>query len=192
MTQADVGRERGFTLVDMLVVLTIIGTVSAIAVPSTMAAMDRMRLGQSAREVERELQIAKSRAVARGRPMRVRFDCPVAGTYRIVEVIGSASAPTPADAAANRCDETTYPFPASDHDPITRPNHDGPVRRLGAGVTFSASQTIEFWPDGTAHHAAGTPSPWPLIPVNGIVVSLARAGVTSSITINGLGKIQLQ
>ena len=176
----------------MLVVITIIGTVSAIGVPSMLAAIDRMRLGQSAREVERELQIAKSRAVTKGRPIRVRFDCPAAGEYRIVELIGSPAAPTAADIAANRCNETTYPYPAADRNPTTRPNLDGPIRRLDSSVRFASTQTIEFWPDGTAHSTTGAGSPWPLIPVAGITISVARDGITSAITINGLGKIQLQ
>ena len=72
--------ERGFTLVDMLAVVAIIGIVSAIAVPSMLGAMERVRLGQSAREVERELQTAKARAVVKGRAMRVRFNCPAAAS----------------------------------------------------------------------------------------------------------------
>jgi prepilin-type N-terminal cleavage/methylation domain-containing protein len=192
MCKGDVRLERGFTLVDMLVVVTVIGTVSAIAVPSMMGAIDRMRLGQTAREVERELQIAKSRAVAKGRPIRVRFNCPATGEYRIVELIGSATVPAAADLAANRCSETNYPYPAADRNPTTRPNLDGPIKRLDRSVTFATAQTIEFWPDGTAHAASGAGTPWPLIPVAGITVSLARSGVTSAITINGLGKIHLQ
>lgn len=192
MHKGDPRLERGFTLVDMLVVIAIVGTVSAIAVPSMMGAIDRMRLGQSAREVERELQIAKSRAVAKGRPVRIRFNCPSVGQYRIVEVLGSVAAPTAADGASNRCDETVYPYPAADRNPTTRPNLDGSIRRLDGAVSFAAAQTIEFWPDGTAHYATAAGSPWALIPVAGISISVARAGVTSAITINGLGKIQLQ
>jgi hypothetical protein len=149
------------------------------------------RLAESTREVERELQTAKSRAVGKGRPIRVRFNCPGPGLYRSTELIGTVSVPAAADTAGNRCSEVTYPFPAADGDPLTLPNVDGPVRRLGDAVVFGAVQTIEFWPDGTAHYDSGMP-PWQMIPVNGINLTLTRKGVTSTISVNGLGRIQLQ
>jgi len=176
----------------MLVVVSLIGIVSAIAIPTLINAIDLMKLGQAAREVERELQTAKARAVGKSRPIRVRFNCPSAGQYRIVEVIGSPAAPAAGDSATDRCSETTYPFPAADADPVTRPNLDGPARRLESTVTFVASTTIEFWSDGTAHYDTGIGNPWPLIPVAGLNISVARKGITSTITVNGLGKVLLQ
>jgi Tfp pilus assembly protein FimT len=183
--------ELGFSLVDMIVVVALIGIVSAIAVPTMVGSLNAMRLGQSARELEREMQIAKQRAVSHGRPIRIRFNCPAAGQYRLVELIGSTSAPAAADAATNRCNPTTYPFPA-DNNPFTRPNHDGPVRYLDREVSFGAVQTIEFWPDGTAHFDNGTGNPWGMIPAAGIAVTVTRGTKTSTITVNGLGKILLE
>jgi prepilin-type N-terminal cleavage/methylation domain-containing protein len=186
-------RERGFSLVDMLVVTAIIGIVSAIAVPTMLQAVERMRLGQSAREVEREIQTARQRAVSRGRALRVRFNCPAAGQYRIVELIGPVSAPTAVDQAANRCNPAVYPYPAPDNDVVTRPNLDGPVRRLDPAVSFSASQTLEFWSDGTVHYApANEVGNWPMLPPAGINISVSKADKTSTLTVNGLGRIQLQ
>jgi prepilin-type N-terminal cleavage/methylation domain-containing protein len=182
--------ERGFSLIDMLVVVTIIATVSAIALPGMLGAMERVRLGQSARQVERELQTAKARAVVKGRAMRVRFDCPVAGQYRIVELLGTPTVPVAADSAANRCDEALYPYPA-DSDPVTTPNLDGPLRRLDDTVKFAQAETIEFRPNGTAFYDAGA-GDFDLIPVAGIEIRLEREGVTSTITVNGLGKVELQ
>jgi prepilin-type N-terminal cleavage/methylation domain-containing protein len=182
--------DRGFTLIDMLVVMTIIATVSAIALPSMLGAMDRMRLGQEARQVERELQTAKARAVVKGRAMRVRFDCPAAGQYRAVELIGTPTVPAAADSAANRCDDVAYPYPA-DTDPATTPNLDGPLRRVDDTVAFTAGPTIEFRPNGTAFYEAAV-GDFDLIPVAGIEVRLERYGVTATITVNGLGKIELQ
>ena len=185
--------QRGVSLIDMLVVCSIIAIIMGITVPTLTASLDAMRLGQAAREVERELQIAKSRAVGKGRPIRIRFNCPTQGDYRITELIGTPSAPAVADSAANRCDQTAFPFPAADTDASTLPNLDGPVRTLDSTVSFDLVETIEFWPDGTAHYAAGgTASPWPMIPVDGIEVRLLRKGATSIIRVNGLGKIQLQ
>lgn len=191
MPHQDRSDERGFTLIDMLAVVTISVIVMGIAVPTMLGSMERVRLGQATREVERELQMAKSRAVVKGRAMRVRFDCPAGGQYRVVELIGTTSVPAAADSATNRCDLGLYPYPAGDDDPVSRPNLDGPVRRLDDTVTFDAAQTIEFRANGTAFYDVGG-GDYDLIPVAGIEIRLERYGVTSTITVNGLGKVQLQ
>jgi Tfp pilus assembly protein FimT len=184
--------QHGFTLVDLLAVMALVVVLSAVGIPSMLAARDRIRLGQAAREVEREIQTAKSRAVAKSRPMRVRFNCPSDGEYRAVELIGTAATPVAADADEDRCSQAAYPFPPSDLDPNTRPNLDGPARTLDSSVTFTAFQTIEFRPDGTAYHDPGGGAAFTLIPTTGINIRVARNGLTRTITVNGLGKVQLQ
>lgn len=184
-------RDAGFTLLDMMVVIALIGIISAISIPTMVNSMNAMRLGQSAREVEREIHMARQRAVSKVRPIRIRFNCPAAGQYRITELVGSPSAPAAADNASNRCDPVAYP-PQGDNNPVTRPNFDGPVKYLDREVSFGATQTIEFWPDGTAHYNDGTGDPWALIPATGIGLTLTRSGKTSRITVNGLGKITLE
>jgi hypothetical protein len=74
---------------------------------------------------------------------------------------------------------------------LTRPNHDGPIVRLGTGITFSASQTLEFWPNGTVH-VSGATSPWPLMGSTPASIRLAKGSTTRTITVNSLGKIQIQ
>ena len=98
------------------------------------------------------------------------FDCPVAGQYRMVELIGTPGVPAAGDGVVGRCSASTYPFPAPDNNPITRPNNDGALRTLAAQVTFTTATTIEFWPDGSAHTNSGGTNPWPPI---------ARQGRTS-------------
>lgn len=181
--------ERGFTMLDMIVVVAIIGILSAMAIPTITNAVDGMRLTQSARELERELQQAKARAVSKTRVMRVRLNCPATGQYRITELIGTPAIPAAADAASDRCDMTKYPYPAADANPLTLPNHDGPVQRLDSSVSFTVVPTIEFWPDGTAHYNTGATGAWPMIPTTGVNIRLARNGKTATLTVNGLGKI---
>ena len=178
----------GISVVDMLATLAVIGTVSAMAVPQVFDAVDRMRLGMSLRDVERELQFARLKAVSTNRPMRVRFDCPSAGKLRVVELLGTPAVPdaNDADAVLTRCSETAYPYrpTGADQSRLTRPNNDGPIRTLYSGTTFTAKQTLEFWPNGTVHNTAGTQ-------INTVTLTLSRKSKTKNITVNGLGKILL-
>jgi len=181
--------EGGFTLIDMMIVLALIGILSGIAIPALGNLSESLKLGTNAREVERELQSARLRAVTSNRPIRVRFNCPVAGEYRMVELIGSSTAPDSNDLPTNRCQDTVYPYPAADREPLTRPNHDGPLKRLSDKVTFGTAKTLEFWPNGTVHMQVGTEVPWQVVSTTQI--TLVKGTDIKTITVNGLGKITL-
>jgi len=177
----------------MLVTVGVIAVLAAMAVPLVRDMTDGMKLGQGARQVERELQAARLKAVTTNRPIRVRFNCPVAGQYRTVELIGTPSVPVAADSAADRCKETSYPFPPADREPVTLPNQDGPLKRLDPAVSFgSATKALEFWPDGSVHQDNGAVGGWPLLAGTGTAITLVKGSSTKSITVNSLGKIQVQ
>jgi len=189
---------RGFSLVDQMLTLGLIATLCAIAVPSLKNTIDGQRLGMEARNVEREMQLARLSAVTTNRPIRLRFNCPAAGDYRRVELIGSANNPNTGDDADNRaavrCNTVTYPFPAADSDPITKPNNDGPKMTLNSKVTFGVggTQTLEFWPNGTVHVYNAAAAPWPVVGSTPVNIILTSAGVNRSVTVNLLGKTQIQ
>jgi Tfp pilus assembly protein FimT len=184
---------RGFSVTDMLASMAVIATCAAIATPQMINALDSMRLGMAVRDVERELQFARLKSVAVNRPMRIRFDCPVAGQLRVIELIGSSALPdaNDADTYTNRCNETTYPYHPAGGDRLRRPSNDGPVRYLQAGTTFTAKKTMEFWPDGSVHADTGAGNPWPNIGLTGVTITLSRKGKTKNITVNGFGKIYM-
>lgn len=183
----------GYSLIDLMATVAIISTLAAIATPQMISGVDSMRLGMAMRDVERELQFARLKSVSVNRPMRVRLNCPVAGEFRVVELIGTVRTPDAADIAANRCDESVYPYrpTGGDNNRLTRPNNDGPLRRLQRGASFTAFPTLEFWPDGTVHADAATGNPWPTVPVGGATITVTRKGKTKNIGVNALGKIQM-
>lgn len=188
--------EGGFTLVDIIAVVAITATVMAIATPPLLNMVDQYKLGSATREVERELQFARLKSVSTESPMRVRFNCPVAGQLRVVQLIGTPAVPDPTldpDSYTDRCNEAIFPYKptSAGSSRLTKPNNDGPLRYLDASVSVTTSQTLEFWPDGSAHAASGTTVPWPNIGAAGVTITLTRKGVTKNIVVNGLGKIQM-
>ena len=90
----------GFSLVDMICVVAVFAILAGISVPAFQNVSEGYKLGQTVREVERELQTARLKAVTANRPLRIRFDCPAAGQYRITELIGTSSVPAAEDSAA--------------------------------------------------------------------------------------------
>ena len=195
--------DRGFSLIELMLVVAGIAVVGAIAIPTITNELPNMRVGISARAVERQLQTARLKAVSTNRPIRVRFNCPGAGQFRMVELIGTPSVPAGADSnaqAATRCSLANYPHPDQATGVFDIPNYDGPLLQLETRVQFVAAQTIEFWPNGTAHIDQGTGDPWPEIPSNDPVEitlqrsdgnAIAQAASLRTIEVNGLGRIRI-
>jgi Tfp pilus assembly protein FimT len=185
--------EWGYSLIDLMVTTAIVATVGGMAVAQVSKTVDSQRLGTDVRSVERELQTARLDAVKANQPVRVRFNCPSAGMYRRVELIGTVTNPANGnDASANATARCLYPYPAQDQDPLTRPNNDGPIQRLNDKVSFLSVQTLEFWPNGTVHVDSGSTNAWPVIGATPVTLKLNKGSNVKMIQVNGLGKIQIQ
>ena len=98
---------------------------------------------------------------------------------------------------ARRCGAATRRIRTRIPDPEISavPNNDGPIRTLPDGVGFGSDvQTVEFWPDGTAHIKGGGTTPWTMIPNDAsftVLDILHASTIVTSIGVNGLGKITL-
>ena len=175
--------DRGFTLADVMMTLAIFATLAAVSIPLATDLTADIRLNEAARTVERELQYGRLRAVSANRIVRVRMNCPAAGSLRTVEFLNSS-----ADIATNRCAEAGYPYPAADNDVVTRPNYDGPVRTMPPGSSVD-TYIIEFYPDGTAKNVVSNVAAAITTP---ITITVTRKMRSRTITVNGAGKIQYQ
>jgi len=174
---------RGFTLTELLLTVAVAATLMAIAVPLFGDLAENQRLASATRELERELQSARLKAVSVNRRIWVRTNCPAPGQLRTTEFLG-----TGADTAIDRCSPTIYPFPPADNDLMTRPNFDGPVRYLSVNTTVGTA-VVEFRPDGTAREVVGGVTQ----PIGGTLnITVTRYVNSKTVTVNALGKVQQQ
>jgi prepilin-type N-terminal cleavage/methylation domain-containing protein len=175
--------EHGFSLIELMMVVAVAGSLMVVAVPVMTDLSESSKLGAATREVERELQSARLKAVSVNRSLRVRLNCPTTGYFRTVEVLG-----TSADTTTARCLLTGYPYPAADTSLMTRPNYDGPLRILSHGATVTGS-TLEFRPDGTVQEIVSGAAQ---MIATAVTTTVTRNNKSKVVTINGAGRIQLQ
>ena len=75
-------RTRGFTLIEVMVVISMIAILSAIAVPNYIGWLPKYRLSTSARDVLSDLEYARGTAIKVNASVIVEFDT-VNNTYRL-------------------------------------------------------------------------------------------------------------
>ena len=176
---------------DMLIVMGLIATLSAISIPLIQDMANAIALGQARRIVHSELQQARMKSVTSNNVMRVRFNCPAAGQFRMLELLGTPTVPAPQDTAANRCSDTAYPFPAADQNPVTLPNQDGPIRRhRPASVVWCRADDRVSTNGHCVFGEFGRHVGASRFQATGVAITLTKGTETRSVTVNALGKIQ--
>jgi Tfp pilus assembly protein FimT len=173
-------RPDGFSLIDVMLVAGLVAVLGGLSVPAISAGMRRYSLISASQQVVSTIRMARAQAVAKNVTLRVRFNCPEDGLYRIVEVTGDAGI----DDSGNRCHVAAYPFPAADSDSLTLPNLDGAVQFLPDGADFGEVRDLEFNPSGRVTFL-------PAAAVATIVVTNGDDGQNRTITVSASGRIQL-
>ena len=107
--------DRGFTLFELLIVVAMIGILSAMAIPTLTESTRRNAVWSSSEMIGTQIRQARLKAISRNKSFRVRFNCPATGQFRVLEVTGNATI----DNATNRCstyqtyDSGIYSMPAA-------------------------------------------------------------------------------
>lgn len=83
--------QRGFTLIELMIAITILGIVLALALPSYKAFIQNTRLRNAAESIQNGLQVARSEAVKHN--AQVRFSLGAGSSWTVGCVVPTADCP---------------------------------------------------------------------------------------------------
>ena len=150
---------------ELLIVMGLIVVVSAIAIPTLGGSTARNRVWTASELIGSQIRQARLKAISRNMSFRVRFDCPAAGQFRVLQVTGVSAT----DTDPNRCN--------------TNQTYDSGVYSMPALVTYTpAAAVLTVNSRGVFSSTAGIPTT--------ITVTYNGAGSSSrSLVMSATGQI---
>jgi prepilin-type N-terminal cleavage/methylation domain-containing protein len=176
--------SAGFTLIELLLVVGIAAVLATISLVQLRAGMRRYTLTSATQTVAAAVRAARYQSVAKNRTLRLRFNCPEPGQFRLVEFVNDPAI----DQAVDRCSETAYPFP--DVNAANSPNFDGPVQRLPQGALFGLLSDLQIDHTGRMLRLTGCPACATAAAPATVIVG--NGDENRTITISGSGQVSLQ
>jgi prepilin-type N-terminal cleavage/methylation domain-containing protein len=156
--------ERGYTLIEVLITVGMIGVVTAISLPVFMESNARSNLWSGAERVGAAIRQARLKAISTNTSFRVAFDCPAANEVRTLIMTGDVAI----DNDAGRCNTTRA--------------GDSGVIELPTGVAYDVGATTSLQVTGRgvfSSNGGAIPS----------VITVTHGGATRTLTVSGTGQI---
>jgi type II secretion system protein H len=173
----------GYSLVEVMLVGGIMAIVAAIAVPTVASMLERYALNNVAQQLAATVRSARYTAVSKNKWVRVRFDCPAANQYRMIEFVANSTV----DEAADRCALSAYPYP--DANTAMVPDVDGPVVVLPTGITLGTTTDIQIDPQGRMQPLTGCPT---CVAGSGTAsIGVESQALTQTLTVDRTGRVDV-
>jgi type IV fimbrial biogenesis protein FimT len=135
-------RSRGFTLIDLMIVLTIVGILLGQAAPSWMRAFDDQKLRGEAQSVATALQVARSEAVARSQAVSLSILSTPSGATCHLAHTGSANDCRCADDGRASCSAAGTVVTSGVHDPAVHATLSRSIRFDPRSGTATPTGTV--------------------------------------------------
>jgi prepilin-type N-terminal cleavage/methylation domain-containing protein len=156
--------ERGYSMVELLITLGLIGVVSAISVPVFIESNARSSLWSGSEQIGASIRSARLKAISQNTAHRVTFNCPAANDLRILVMTGDPAV----DDDAGRCSQTL--------------DGDSGVIQLPGGVAYDVDDATSLQVTGRGIFTSNGGA----IP---LTITVTHGAATRTLTVSGTGQI---
>jgi len=147
---------------ELLIVMALIAIFAAMGIPTLQESTKRNAVWTASETIGTQIRQARLKAISRNKSFRIRFNCPSANQFRVLEVTGNATI----DAATDRCSLTQ--------------THDSGVYAMPANVTYGTPPLLTVNSRGIFTSSGSIPAT--------ITVSM-RAGSSRALSVSATGQI---
>ncbi|MGH7951129.1 MAG: pilus assembly FimT family protein [Limisphaerales bacterium] len=146
--------RRGFTLIEMMVVIILIAIISAMIIPEMKGSFDDALLRSTGRDLINVFSLASSRAVSFDQHYRVQFDIQN-GRYMLEQQIhdGAQEEFVPLKDVSGAEGKVDSRIAIEINSPDENPSENNSDNSDGSSANENLQDAISFYPDGTADTA---------------------------------------